>query len=402
MLVQMRANIALAGENMPEARDYFILAYAVVLLTIVMFSVSLVVLWRCGRRGEFILGSIAAILSVVVLGYWLLFYKSVLVGRLDGSVITVWVVVGALSSWLLVRAVAEMLAIRHQKPFHVERRRLLSNSVAAIAGVAVGRTIAMYDPADVVIEQHICVVPHLPQSAEGLRIALIGDIHAGPYLEPKHLEYYIECIRRQKPDLCVIVGDFITADAAEFRDYCTAMRRLYAPRGVYAVLGNHDYFNGAAPTLRAMLSSCGVIVLDDRAVPVTDDGLELVGISDERRNAPVQALNARVQFPLMEKLGQSLCPIVLVHRPPVFDALATINPRSLVLAGHTHGGQLAIEHGAGNYLTITQLFSPYIRGWYRRGDAQLYVTRGVGTIGIPLRLGSPPEIAIITLRSHAT
>ncbi len=89
MLVQMRANIALAGENMPEARDYFILACTIVVLTIAMFSASLVVLWRSGRRGKFILGSIAAILSVVVFGYWLLFYKSVLVGRLDGSVITV-------------------------------------------------------------------------------------------------------------------------------------------------------------------------------------------------------------------------------------------------------------------------------------------------------------------------
>lgn len=105
--------------------------------------------------------------------------------------------------------------------------------------------------------------------------------------------------------------------------------------------------------------------------------------------------------PLMEQLGHSACPIVLVHRPFVFDALATINPRSLVLAGHTHGGQLALELGSNQHLTLTQLFSPYVRGWYHRGSAHLYVTRGLGTIGVPLRIGSPPEITTIVLRSHA-
>jgi predicted MPP superfamily phosphohydrolase len=105
---------------------------------------------------------------------------------------------------------------------------------------------------------------------------------------------------------------------------------------------------------------------------------------------------------LFEQLAESEQPIVLVHRPFVFDALATINPRVLTIAGHTHGGQICVPLAGENVLAVNRLLSPYVRGWYRRGLAQLYVTRGVGTVGIPVRVGAPPEITFITLRrTHA-
>ncbi len=384
---------------MPDARDYIIVAGVTVAVVLAVLGGALFVLRRTRWRIEFIVGCGAVLVVAAVLGYWLLWYKASPPTMVRAVALAGWVCAGALGVWLTVRALGEAFSVSGPQPVQAERRRLVSNGIAVVAGVAVGRTIAVYDPADVTIEQHECVLPELPRSADGMRVVLIGDLHAGPFLEPKHLAYYIECIRRQSPDLCVIVGDFITASASDFRDYCRPMRELTAPLGVYAVLGNHDYFNGAAPTLVRMLNDCGVVLLEDQAVAL--DGVELFGISDHRRQAALLAASSVERSPLMEQLGQSACPIVLVHRPFVFDALAAINPRSLVLAGHTHGGQLALELGPNQHVTLLQLFSPYVRGWYRRGSAQLYVTRGLGTIGVPLRIGSPPEIATIILRSHA-
>lgn len=384
---------------MPDARDYIFVAGVTVVVALAVLGGALFVLRRNKWQIEFIIGCGAALIVAAELCYWLLCYKAWPPAMGHAVALAGWVCAGALGVWLMVRALGEVFSIRGHQPVQAARRQLLSNGIAAVAGVVVGRTIAAYDPADVTIEQHECVLPQLPHSADGMRIALIGDLHAGPFLEPKHLAYYIECVRRQSPDLCVIVGDFITASASDFRDYCRPMRELTAPLGVYAVLGNHDYFNGAAPILGRMLSNCGVVLLEDQAIRL--DGIELFGISDHRRQAAVLAAEGAERSPLMEQLGHSACPIVLVHRPFVFDALATINPRSLVLAGHTHGGQLALELGSNQHLTLTQLFSPYVRGWYHRGSAHLYVTRGLGTIGVPLRIGSPPEITTIVLRSHA-
>jgi predicted MPP superfamily phosphohydrolase len=384
---------------MPDARDYIIVAGVTVAVALAVLSGSLFVLWRAKWRIEFIVGCGAVLVVAAVLSYWLLWYKASPPAMVRTVALAGWVCAGTLGVWLMVRALGEMPSGSRHHSIQAERRRLVRNGIAVVAGVAVGRTIAAYDPADVTIEQHECVLPELPRSADGMRVVLIGDLHAGPFLEPKHLAYYIECIRRQSPDLCVIVGDFITASASDFRDFCRPMRELTAPLGVYAVLGNHDYFNGAAPTLSRMLNDCGVVLLDDQTVAL--DGIELFGISDHQRQAALLAASGVERSSLMEQLGQSACPIVLVHRPFVFDALAAINPRSLVLAGHTHGGQLALELGSNQHLTLTQLFSPYVRGWYHRGSAHLYVTRGLGTIGVPLRIGSPPEITTIVLRSHA-
>lgn len=384
---------------MPEARDYILIASATVGVVFVLLGGSLLLLWRRKRRIELIIGIATALFVLAVLCYWCLCYKTWPLGLVRNVSIVAWASAGALGIWLILRATGEMFPSTSHESALAERRQLLNNGIALVAGFAVGRHIATYDPADVTIEHHECVLPDLPRSAHGVRIVLIGDLHAGPFLEPKHLTYYVECIRRESPDACVIVGDFITASASDFREYCRPMRNLTAQLGVYAVLGNHDYFNGAAPTLSRMLEDCGVVLLDDRAV--TLDGIELFGISDQRRQAAVQAAAGVERSPLMEQLAQSACPIVLVHRPFIFDALAVINPRSLVLAGHTHGGQLAIEFGSNRHMTLTQLFSPYVRGWYHRGSAQLYVTRGLGTIGVPIRIGSPPEIATIVLRTDA-
>ncbi|GIV54076.1 MAG: phosphoesterase [Candidatus Kapaibacterium sp.] len=378
---------------MPEAQQYFVFALLGTLTVAGVLGLALVHRWKRTSRRERALATSVAAFVLGVVGYWLLGYKALppLGGHTTWMVAWVLAIAGGL--WLVLSA---CLALALPAHVHEERRRFLRNGIAASIGVVVSSRVASYDPADVVIERHDAYLPSLPLSDDGMTLAVLSDIHAGPFIEPKHVAYYATLINDAKPDLILLPGDFITARAEELLQYRSALSALRASRGVFAVLGNHDYFNAAAPHVAAMLKQWGITLLNDRSVGL--DSLELFGISDERRFAVEQYCRDQKPQPLFERLVHSQQPLVLVHRPFVFDALAAVNPRVLVIAGHTHGGQICAELPDGQVVAVNRLFSPYVRGWYRTGTAQLYVTRGVGTIGLPLRIGAPPEITFITLR----
>ncbi len=382
---------------MPEAQHYRALAILVTACTGLVLGYSVWRRWyRVGALERAILLAVF-LFSLSVVSYWLLLYKSVQLSGHRTVWLVAWCIALAGAFWIVFGERLERIV---PPSFQAGRRRIISNSIVASIGIVTSSRIAAYDPADVVVEQHTVVLPNMPRTADGLVLAILSDIHAGPFIEPKHVAYYASVIRAKKPDMIVLPGDFITAHADELRDCCRALSQLRAPCGVIAVLGNHDYFNNAAPTVTRMLTECGITLLNDTKTTVAS--LDIFGISDAQRRA-VARYRSGDQSVFLKSLERAEQPIVLVHRPFVFDDLAALNPNVFVIAGHTHGGQLCIPLPEGEYIAVNRVFSPYVRGWYRRGTAQLYITRGVGTIGVPVRIGSPPEISFITLRrSHGS
>lgn len=381
---------------MPDAQDYFVIAIGSIAVFAVVMVVAIGAVWRALTTVERVLATVFLLLSSGIIVYWLLLYKTQPIRLHRREWMLLWCCAGSSVAYFVTRAIAYAFERRQGAHHRPDRRAFIERSVTAAAGIVIATPFATYDPADVIVERHSITLPHLPLSADGVTMAILSDIHAGAFIEPKHVALYVHTIMHAKPDVILLPGDFITAFADELTQYISTLAQLSAPLGTYAVLGNHDYFNGAAPILHRMLAQAGIQLLDDEVVEIC--GIELFGISDRRRTAIERAAQKEMVVPIANRLSQSACPLVMVHRPFIFDALAMLNPRVITIAGHTHGGQVAIELRGSEPVAINRLFTRYIRGWYRSGSAVMYITRGVGTIGLPIRIGAPPEITLITLR----
>ncbi|WP_119065331.1 metallophosphoesterase [Aggregatilinea lenta] len=238
-------------------------------------------------------------------------------------------------------------------------------------------------------------LPRLDPAFEGYRLVQISDIHTGPYMGPDRLNHIVDLVNAQQPDMIAITGDFVTDhepyDAAAL---VAALRRLSAPDGVVAVLGNHDHRAGAEK-IRALLAESGVIDLSNRVHSVKrgDAVLHLCGVDDvlarcDRLDEVIRALPAN---------GGA---ILLAHEPDFADLAATTGRFDLQLSGHSHGGQINLP------VLVRVVLPPYGRK-YTRGlhwveGMMLYVNRGVGMLTLPLRFRARPEITVFLLAHETT
>ncbi len=269
------------------------------------------------------------------------------------------------------------------------RRLPLLASAAALAAYA-----GWIEPRRLVVVREELALPRWPAALDGLRVGVLTDIHAGmPHAGLDAVERAAETLAAERPDLVCLLGDFIDRRAVFARPVNTEalISRLAplaaAPRGVFAVLGNHDWYAGARQIADA-LHDAGVTVLEDSAAP-GGDGLWVAGVGDYRiRGARVD----RALMPVPED-----APVILLSHDP--DAFPDVPQRvSLTLAGHTHGGQVAIP-------LVRRPFVPslhgerYVRGHGVEGGRHLYVSSGIGTSGLPVRFLRPPEVVSLTLRA---
>jgi predicted MPP superfamily phosphohydrolase len=244
------------------------------------------------------------------------------------------------------------------------------------------------------VTRRTLVFPDLPPGLDGLRIAHLSDVHAGIHMQREKMEGIVAQTNALQPDLIVQTGDMIDISQSFIPDYVRAFRDLRAPLGVVTVLGNHDRYTGSDAVIRGVRDA-GQTFLRNDAHLLEHRGatLALLGIDDPR--------NWRADDPQEEDIGaaQRRAPgdafrILLAHRPGAFDGAA---PRDipLTLAGHIHGGQFylpVIGWSAGRLIT------KYVMGHFRQDRSQLYVSRGIGVVGVPLRVFVPPEIALFELR----
>ncbi|MEV6318399.1 metallophosphoesterase [Streptomyces sp. NPDC051776] len=278
-----------------------------------------------------------------------------------------------------------------REPRAVSRRLFVARGVAAAATAVAAGTVAhgAYDVLNGPAVKHVPVpLAKLPRSAHGFRIAVVSDIHLGPVLGRAHSRRIVETINRTQPDLIAIVGDLVDGSVADLGPAAEPLADLRARHGSYFVTGNHEYFSGAAEWVDHV-RELGVHPLENAHEELP--GFDLAGVNDVSA-----ADQAPGQGPDFEKALGDRDPrrasVLLAHQPVVIHD-AVRHGVDLQLSGHTHGGQL----WPGNYLA--ELANPTVAGLERYGDTQLYVTRGAGAWGPPVRVGAESDITVVTLAS---
>lgn len=232
-------------------------------------------------------------------------------------------------------------------------------------------------------------LPGLPRSADGLVVAQLTDLHLGALIGERRLRSVIEQIDSMSPDLVVVTGDLVDGDAGTVETMVPALRTLTAPLGVYSILGNHEIYAGPE-RCRTLMRDSGFVVLDATAVEVAD-GLWVVGIPDSGRGPGTDGLDGALEQSLYH-VGEGAAVIFLQHAPGNEEATAAAGA-SLMLNGHTHGGQIWPFH------YMVRRAYPHIAGVRKINGMTQVVSRGAGRWGAPMRLFAPSEIYRITLRS---
>jgi uncharacterized protein len=276
----------------------------------------------------------------------------------------------------------------------MDRRARAATAGAALAGAAaaaIAWRALWHEPRHGRIRERALELPRWPAELDGLRVALISDLHAGaPHVDERRIERLAAAVNPHAPDVVVLLGDFIDLTVRGGRTVAPEavadrLGALRAPLGVLAVLGNHDWHHDG-PRVAAALRAAGIRVLENE---VADLGrLHVAGVADARtRDADVDGTLGAVP---------DGAPVLLLsHDPDVFPRVP--GRVALTVSGHTHGGQVAIPLLRRRVIP-SRFGERYARGHVVEGDRHLYVTAGFGTTGWPVRLFAPPEVVILELR----
>ncbi|WP_238009183.1 metallophosphoesterase [Dactylosporangium sp. AC04546] len=282
---------------------------------------------------------------------------------------------------------AEPLPAAPDPKFDPARRLLLGRSLAATAGalsvgaVGVGTYQALGEPQ---LKRVPVRLAKLPASMDGFRIALVSDIHLGPLLGRSHTERIVRIINSVDADLVAVVGDLVDGSVAELGSAAEPLQDLKARHGSFFVTGNHEYFSGYQEWVDEV-NSLGVRVLRNERVDI--QGLDLAGVNDvtgsDVGDGPdfAKALGGR----------DPARPVVLLAHQPVQAHDAAKHGVDLQLSGHTHGGQMV------PFNLLVALEAPVVAGLGNVDGTQVYVTRGAGFWGPPVRFGAPPDISVVEL-----
>ncbi len=249
---------------------------------------------------------------------------------------------------------------------------------------------AFAEPYALTVERHTIRIPRLPLALDHFRIVHLSDIHHSPLTGRKQIERAVEVANSLQPDIIALTGDYISHER-EYAAPCAGMLgRLKARCGVYAVLGNHDHWTDAA-LVTDLFASEGIRMLTNEGMRFEDNGASfwLAGVDDTM--VGLEDLDLALAGSQADEMK-----LLLAHNPLVLRRAARTGV-DLVLAGHTHGGQVNLFGWAP---VLPRGSGRYVRGWYR--DRQpggpvrpdLYVSRGIGTVTLPVRFGSAPEIAV--------
>lgn len=255
------------------------------------------------------------------------------------------------------------------------------------------------EPNRLVLRQETIAIDGWPRELDGLRIAVLSDIHAGgSFIDEDKLRSIVERTNQLQPEMIVILGDYIAGDGRRHplkmspEVFATILKDFNAPLGVYSVLGNHDWwFDGGR--VRRALEQNGMKVLDNEVLSVETRGtpLWIVGFAD-LWTRPQRIVETVAQVP------QNAPMIALAHNPDVFPRLPQHVP--LLIGGHTHGGQVSFPF-VGSVIHPSDFGQRYARGHVVENGRHLFVTSGIGTSIIPVRFAVPPEIVLLTVKSRA-
>jgi uncharacterized protein len=264
-------------------------------------------------------------------------------------------------------------------------------------------------------------IANLPSALDGMQIAQISDIHLSGYMSRSDVRRAVDMTNDLGADLSVVTGDFITGSADPIADCIEEVSRLHAPLGVWGCNGNHEIYAKAEGLAQQLFAQAGMKLLRQENAQLTFRGAQfnLMGV-DYQRERDLEGHRTQMLANVDQLIRRDMPNILLSHNPNTFNRAAELGVE-LSLAGHTHGGQIQVEI-LDHRLTPARFISDYIAGLFERpmfkpsgevlvnrepdmptshpqvNAARLYVNRGLGTVGAPVRLGVPPEISLIVLR----
>jgi uncharacterized protein len=285
----------------------------------------------------------------------------------------------------------------------ISRRHFLAASACAVGGLAVYA--GEFERHATQITHRDAFLPGLPAAFDGFRVAQLSDIHLDEFTEPFFLRDAVAQVNRLAPDAVFLTGDYVTREIGT-RKYaigaawqCADILKTLQCRQVYAILGNHDVVVSGQEVTRAFTSN-GIPMLINSNLPLERDGARiwLAGLDDPVCGRP--NLNGAIP-PSIRHIPHE--PIILLCHAPDYANRIIAHPAgqavALMLSGHTHGGQVRAPFLPPLYLP--PLGKMYIEGWFYLGGMQLYVNRGLGSVGVPFRLDCPPEITLFTFHAQA-
>lgn len=282
------------------------------------------------------------------------------------------------------------------------RRRFLEQATVAAGTVpfAWGLYGLVFGRLDLETTHHRVELDRLPQGFDGFRIAQLSDIHIGPYMTGREIRQVVDTTNRLKADMILLTGDYVIWDGSTQYAVVDALSGPRAPYGVLGCLGNHDAWAHVTDSITRLFAAQGTRILrkENAAIRAGGDEINLIGV-DYQTHHPAGERYEGIVREYLEGVDalvrRDTVNVLMSHNPNTFDRAAEMGI-DLSLAGHTHGGQVTLEF-ISPALCPSRLVTPYIEGWFEKPGGRMYVNRGIGTIGVPMRMGAPPEITVYEL-----
>jgi predicted MPP superfamily phosphohydrolase len=260
--------------------------------------------------------------------------------------------------------------------------RELAGNVSKIARSAIDEANSLS------LERVSIEIARLPKKLDGFKIIHLSDIHHSPFTNLEHIERAIKVANRLKPDMFLLTGDYVSHETRYIAPVAKALGNLSSPFGTFACLGNHDHWTDPELVTKKFRAA-GIEMLVNRGFRFEgrDASFWLAGVDDHMVGKTDLAGAMKGSYPDEMKL-------LLAHNPLIFRQAVRYGV-DLTLSGHTHGGQVKVRDPQKRLLPKRKLSS----GLHRRKESQIYITRGIGTVVLPIRYQCPPEISLLELRS---
>ena len=296
---------------------------------------------------------------------------------------------------LIVYEISRWTAGRMRGDTDFERRRLIRATGTALmaapfAAMGYGMFVERFD---LRVRELDVPLGGLPPDLDGLQILQLSDIHLSPFLSESDFAHVVDAACEFHPQLTVVTGDLISGHGDPLDACVRQLARLKADAGVFGCMGNHERYADAEAYAEAAARKVGIEFLRsrNRQLRFGSSLLNLAGVDYQSLAGHKVYLRGAERMIIPGAVN-----ILLSHNPDVFP-VAVRQGYNFVIAGHTHGGQVTVEI-LDRSINAARFFTPYVYGLYRQGGAAAYVTRGIGTIGIPARIGAPPEITLLRLK----
>lgn len=272
----------------------------------------------------------------------------------------------------------------------LSRRQFLKGALAVGAMGVIGDGV-FFEPRRIVVAKKTVSINSLPDIFDGFKICQITDVHHGPFVGLKFIERVVETANSLRPDLIVLTGDYIDRSNKYAVPAVNCLIKLKSPHGVLAVLGNHDHWE-SAELIRDVFSKYNIPVITNshRFIEIKNKAICVAGVGDLLEDKPdlKSAING---------VPPDIARILLSHNPDYAEVMPKDERVDLVLAGHTHGGQIRMPLLSIAPVTMSNYGQKYAGGLVKLANTQVYVSRGIGVVGFPVRFNCPPEITLISL-----